>query len=341
MSKVKYYIIIIFISLIVFLIPNTSNAAVEVSRNFYSNEKMQFIFTGLKLDVTHEYEYGITSTATTQVNDWFLITEITESSATVEFTLRTSGILEVVNSVDTGYITIKDKTTDTIVLESYSVDLKLPYLHVTNYTVIDNGKNFDRTEENSINVLLKTRGNSEAYYQYEKIIDQSVIDKYKEIKSQNGDISELETMLKTTTPTDNWSVWDYWNGWSANGLENGYGYPETPIAVPDEGLYYLWLYFSNTNAYKNVYGYILVDNLDVKVSGSNEQNRTNENNQININNAGTSNKNNTQISGSDSTTSGKILPKTGNSLIIIVGIMIIIVISAGLYIKNKQYKDIK
>ncbi len=57
-------------------------------------------------------------------------------------------------------------------------------------------------------------------------------------------------------------------------------------------------------------------------------NNTNtQNNQVNRNN--------------DNTTAGKILPKAGSSLMIIVGIVIFIIITVGLYIKNKQYKGIK
>ena len=42
---------------------------------------------------------------------------------------------EVINVVDTAYITIKDKTTDTIILEPYSVNVKILYLRLTNYSI--------------------------------------------------------------------------------------------------------------------------------------------------------------------------------------------------------------
>ena len=34
------------------------------------------------------------------------------------------------NAVNTGYITIKDKTADTVVLQPYAIDLKIPFLKV-------------------------------------------------------------------------------------------------------------------------------------------------------------------------------------------------------------------
>lgn len=333
MSKIKCIIILLFMSLIVFLIPNSTNAAVDVSRNIYSNNgSMKFTFTGLELDMTHEYEYGFTVTAATQVEDWYLITEYTESTAVVDLITTTKKIREVINATDTGYITIKDKTTDSIVLDPYGVDLKIPYLRVTNYTVIENGKEFGSGETESINVLLRNAGNSEAYYQYEKITDQNIIDKYKEIKSQNGDITELESMLTTTIPTNNWSVWKYFNGYTLT----GHGYPESPISVPDEGLYYLWVYFSGNNI-KNVYGYILVDNLGAEGSDNNQQNQSN----VDSNNTGTNDQNSMPIVGNDNTTATVRLPAAGTPTIITIILLVTVICTIILYLKNRKYKDIK
>ncbi len=338
MSKIKYIILLLFMSLMVFLIPNTTNAAVDVNRNIYSNNgSMKFTFTGLELDMTHEYEYGFTATAATEVEDWFLITEYTESTAVVDLITTTREIREVINATDTGYITIKDKTTDSIVLEPYGVDLKIPYLRVTNYTVIENGKEFGSGEAETINVGLRNANNSEAYYQYEKITDQNIIDTYKEIKSQNGDMTELESMLTTTVPTDNWSTWEYWNGYSADGL-NGHGRPESPISVPDEGLYYLWVSFSGSNI-KNIYGYILVDNLGAEASDDNQPNQSNENH--NSNDTGTGSQNNVQINGKDNTTATIKLPEAGVSTIIRIILFVTIICTIGLYVKYRKYKGIK
>lgn len=350
MSKIKCIIILLFMSLMVFLIPNSTNAAVDVNRNIYSNNgSMKFTFTGLELDMTHEYEYGFTVTAATEVEDWFLITEYTESTAVVDLLTTTREIREVINATDTGYITIKDKTADSIVLEPYGVDLKIPYLRVTNYTVIENGKEFGTGETETINVAIRNTNNSTAYYQYEKITDQNIVDKYNEIKSQNGDMTELESMLTTTAPMNNWSTWEYWNGYSLDGL-NGFGRPESPISAPDEGLYYLWVYFSGNNI-KNVYGYILVDNLDAEVSNNNQQNQSNVNNntgtsnqqnQSNVdNNTGISGKQNTSTVGNDNTTATMKLPEAGVSTIISIILFVTIICTIGLYMKNRQYKDIK
>lgn len=266
MRKTKYLLMILFIGVVLFIMPNISNAAeITVTRNVYSNNgSMKFEFKGLTLDKTHEYQFGLTQTAATNVGTWHLITEYTESTAIIDVVTTTSDLKSVMNATDTGYITIKDKTADKVILEPYSVDLKMPFLRVTNYTVIQNGKSLSGNDENYVQVALRNAQTSKAYYQYEKIEDANVIKKYKEIKAKNGDVEEMQDMLKTTAPSSNWISWHFWNGYDLNGTD-GYGSPQNEVKVNDSGLYYMWVYFLGNNL-KNVYGYILVDNLDSEIS---------------------------------------------------------------------------
>lgn len=260
MIKAKYLVGLFLMVALLFVFPNVSNAAeVTVTRDVYSNNgSMKFNFKGLNLNITHEYEFGFTKTAAAEVENWHLIADYTEDTATINIISTTKDLLEVINSVDTGYIRIKDKNDDTIVMQPYAVDLKIPFLQVTNYTVITNGKNLDGEAE--INLTLRDPYNCKPYYQYEKITDQNIINKYKEIKEKNGNFMELQSMLKTTTPSSNWSNWDYWNGVPGS----GHGFPVRTVSVQDNGLYYLWVYFSGEN--KDLYGCILVDNLQPDVA---------------------------------------------------------------------------
>ena len=261
MKKVKYLFIVLFVAIAIYLIPNNSNAATLTSRDVYSNNgSMKFVFSNLELDITHEYEFGLTPTAATQVDKWFLITEYEETTATIDISTTTSEIKSVVNMTDTGYITIKDKTEDKIVMDPFKVDLKMPYLKVTNYSVISNGKDLN---SNNIQVPLRNAKNSQAYYQYEKVTDQNFIDKYKEIKASNGDYNQLEEIMKTTIPDSNWQPWEYWNGHVND--DPGFGYTQREVQTPDTGLYYMWLYFSGDDI-KNIYGCILVDNLEPDIA---------------------------------------------------------------------------
>lgn len=256
-NKKSVFLILFLLAFFIILLAGQSNAAVDDTREVYSyNGSMNFYFTGLELDTTHEYEFGLTKTSAEQVTEWYTITTYTATTATININTATDEIKDVVNAVNTGYITIKDKTEDTVVLQPYAVDLTIPYLRVTNYQVVENGHEFSATDD-SVDIPLRT-GKAQAYYQYEEITDTDLIEKYKKIEENDGNIFELEGMLKTA-PKSNWKQWEYLNPvW-------GKGYPQRTIKAPDEGLYYLWVYFTEANM-KDLYGCILVDNLQPEIA---------------------------------------------------------------------------
>lgn len=261
MKKIKFLMMSLFIGIVLFLLPNIAHAAVDVTKDIYANNgSAKFNFTGLTLDKTHEYEFGFTETSATEVKNWHLITAYTETTAIIDITAGTKEFTDVIVATDTGYITIKDKTTNTIILQPYAVDLSIPYLNITNYTVISNGKDLDK---NNIQINFWNARNSKAYYQYEKITDEKVISKYKEIKSRNENYNDLQPLLKTQEPSSNWNAWSYWNGHGASNT-NGYGYTQKIVNMPDYGLYYMWIYLAGDNI-RNLYGYILVDNLQAEI----------------------------------------------------------------------------
>lgn len=263
-KNTKYIVGTLIFAIILFVGITTVNATVEVTRNVYSNNgSMKFNFTGLTLDTKKEYEFALTNTTAETPAKWFDITEYTATDATVDIAMGTKELRNSFNKSDIGYITIREKGTNTVIVEPYKVDLKLPYMQVTNYTVLNNGKSLGSSENNEVIVPLRNASVSTAYFQYEKITDDNVINKYKEIKSNNGDYLELQSLIKKNVPTSNWSAWRYFNGYDSDGI-NGYGEPGYTIKAPDTGLYYMWLYFSGENI-KPLYGVILVDNLESEI----------------------------------------------------------------------------
>lgn len=267
MKKTKLLIVLLMLVLLsmVFTLNYSNASSITVTRTVYSNDaSMKFEFKGLELDTTHEYQFGLGTTKAETIEKWYLITEYTNVSAILNISTTTTDFRNVINQVDIGYVTIKDKTTDKVILQPYAIDLKIPFLQLTNYTVINNGKEFDYTTNNCINIALRNAQNSKAYYQYEKITDEKLISKYKELKAKNGDMLQLQSLLKTETPKNNWTSWKYWNGHDLDGT-SGIGHTQNPISVPDTGLYYMWLYFSGNNI-KPMYGCILVDNLEKEIA---------------------------------------------------------------------------
>lgn len=268
MTKVKRILILCTIALAILLIPNIVNATVSVKKDSDTSAGTQkFYFSGLTLDKKHEYQFGLTKTSATPIEDknWYLITEYTETTANIELTLNNVEFTDVITAVEKGYITIKDKTTNSVILDHFQVDLSIPFLKVTNYTVINNGKKLNGDGE--INVNCWNGNNSKAFYQYEKITDETLINKYKEIKSKNGNYLELTSLLKTKAPTASWTSWEYWYGWALDNTTNvGHGYTKRTVNVPDSGLYYMWLYFQGGKNIRDLYGCILVDNLQPDIA---------------------------------------------------------------------------
>ena len=254
MKRTKCLLLIILLALVALVfIPNTSNAAVSVERILLTNDgSMKFKFSGLNLDTTHEYVFGFEKTSAIESTKWYAITDFTATTATVNITTD-SAHYAVFTAGDKGYITIKDKTSDTIVEKAHEVDLKLPYLNVTNFKVVNNGRKFELYEVKTPSIY-----SGDAYYQYEKITDQNVISKYKEIKKLGSDMSQIQSLLKTEIPSDsNWKKWRTKIGYD--------GSPVDKVDVNESGLYYLWVYIQKANV-KDIYGYILVDNLEEEIA---------------------------------------------------------------------------
>ncbi len=257
MTKIQKYVLIVIFAMMIVLIPNISNAAVEADRSSFTiSGNMTFDLTGLTLDTTHEYEFGITKTTAATVEDWYPITAYTATTAEINFSTETREIQEIVETVDSIYLTIKDKTADVVVLQPYMLDVKIPYLQLTNMPLIGDGEEFDYLTKNiEFNSSLN---HDEAYYIYEKITDQNVIDEYMSIKESNGNVLDLESKLDTTAPTSGWVKWTHFNDMYQ------YGYPQNTINTPGEGLYYMWIYVTGSGV-KDIYGYCLVDNLTEEI----------------------------------------------------------------------------
>ena len=333
MQKLKKLLMLMFLVSFLLIIPNISNAAdVTIDREVQNTGNITFNFSGLDLDISKTYKWGITSTQAEIIETWYDLTDFTNTTATIKLSPTDSKIRSIINASDIGYISIKDSTD--VVSLNQKVDLQIPYLLVTNYTQIDNGKQFSGTE--TINIALRNASCSKAYYQYQKITDKDVIDKYNKIKSSKGDYLDLLSNLPSTHPSSNWSSWKYWNGHDSFSTLGGYGYPVQKVAAPDNGLYLLWVYFSGTKGIKDLYGFILVDNLS-GTSNTSSNDSTSDSTK-------TENGNKEQGSGRDTTVDttikSGILPYAGIGVGVTAIIILIVLCGMITYIKYNRIKDI-
>lgn len=238
----RLMIILLFVVAFILLLTITSNAA-EYTRSFPTNDgSIQLDLTGLTLDEGKQYEYGLTTKGGTP-EEWFLITNYTATTATVNISESDYTMRNVLRITDEGYLYIREKdNTESYAVENMQIDLKLPLFYSINVEGNDNGISTDAYGIDNV-YNLGTRE-----YKFERITDSTVIEKYLEIKQNDGDIKDLEPYIKTSYPTTGYEG-------TINGLVGNYNKPE-------DGLYYMWIKVSSSTANtKTVYSCIIHDGL--------------------------------------------------------------------------------
>lgn len=341
MKKNKTMILLFIIFAFILLITTKVNAAetfsaengivaTKVVEGFNGN--VEFNFTNITLSSEGNYEWAVgTTSSDADITKWYPLGDFSEANKTARINLVVSDrdILKILKTTNTAYLYIKDTKADTLIINALKVDLTLPPYHafdlyewLHDYYII--GGNLSSVEQwNGATYNIKN-----AYYKFEKVTDQNLINQYNQAidnKTSIEDIfsisaSDIEKLTDWQTCTTDSSI-----------------YPNTKIEkgkLPaDDGLYILYIKAKDTDS-KMLYGY-RVWPLDLKkVETENTNNGNNEGN----GNADSQEKTEGSITGGkeDPTTAKKILPNTGVTKIII-GITIILSIAGiAMYIKYKN-----
>lgn len=262
MKIIKILIMALLIYVLMFCISNSVNA-VSIERDFINDAgSINVKFSGLTLDPNNKrYEWGFTQLKNDEVKKWYDLTQFDNNKANIIIDVLIPEMRNIVLKSDIGFVTIREKGGNNIT-EPIEVDLKIPLLRFTNRSVLNNGEKLNVDDKEVKVKLFDASANIE--FQYEKVIDEIVINKYKEIKNNNSSIYDIEKIIKKELPVDNWKKWEIGGGWMFDIDPPAGGYPERKINVNGEGLYYLWIKAYKKNS-KVGYGLILVDNLGANV----------------------------------------------------------------------------
>ena len=262
MKVIKILIMALLIYALMFCISNSVNA-VSIERDFINNAgSINVKFSGLTLDPNNKrYEWGFTQLKNDEVKKWYDLTQFDNNKANIIIDVLIPEMRNIVLKSDIGFVTIREKGGNNIT-EPIEVDLKIPLLRFTNRSVLNNGEKLNVDDQEVKVKLFDASANIE--FQYEKVTDEIVINKYKEIKNNNSSIYDIEKIIKKELPVDNWKKWEIGGGWMFDIDPPAGGYPERKINVNGEGLYYLWIKAYKKNS-KVGYGLILVDNLGANV----------------------------------------------------------------------------
>ena len=261
MKIIKFLLILLFSFLIMATISNATDG-VTVKREFVgSDATMNFEFSGLTLNKDNKkYEWGFTELKNDEITKWYDLADFTNNKANVIIDPKIDSIANLVNKTDIGFVTIREKGLN-IVMEPKEVDLKIPLLELTDKPIINNGDRFSVGRESCIS--LKLHGTFNLSYQFEKVTDSNLINKYRELKNISANrediVNSLEKIIKKTPSSNSWTNWDYQNG-GYSYSDTRYGGPMDKIKVNDDGLYYMWIK-AYKSGLKTVYGVSLIDNL--------------------------------------------------------------------------------
>ena len=252
----------LLIYVLMLCISNSVNA-VSIERDFINDAgSINVKFSGLTLDPNNKrYEWGFTQLKNDEVKKWYDLTQFDNNKANIIIDVLIPEMRNIVLKSDIGFVTIREKGGNNIT-EPIEVDLKIPLLRFTNRSVLNNGEKLNVDDKEVKVKLFDASANIE--FQYEKVTDEIVINKYKEIKNNNSSIYDIEKIIKKELPVDNWKKWEIGGGWMFDIDPPAGGYPERKINVNGEGLYYLWIKAYKKNS-KVGYGLILVDNLGANV----------------------------------------------------------------------------
>ena len=262
MKIIKILIMALLIYVLMFCISNSVNA-VSIERDFINDAgSINVKFSGLTLDPNNKrYEWGFTQLKNDEVKKWYDLTQFDNNKANIIIDVLIPEMRNIVLKSDIGFVTIREKGGNNIT-EPIEVDLKIPLLRFTNRSVLNNGEKLNVDDKEVKVKLFDASANIE--FQYEKVTDEIVINKYKEIKNNNSSIYDIEKIIKKELPVDNWKKWEIGGGWMFDIDPPAGGYPERKINVNGEGLYYMWIKAYKKNS-KVGYGLILVDNLGANV----------------------------------------------------------------------------
>lgn len=258
MTKAKYLIVSLFVGIVLLMIPTIVNATVldnstiNVSTNKYSSDgSIRLSLSGLKLDVTHSYQYTLVKNISDTPTKWIDLLSPTETTANCILSATTKEIKEILKVADVGYLYIKDlnnvddDTDDTNVVEKLSINLKLPFIDAIDIKYNNGEISFSR---------LYSIG--KASCQIIKITDKDIINTY---LSNNRNSSSIISMLPTTAPVNGWNEMTLYSSSS-----HAYMYDST--AQNNSGLYLIWGQIYGDSC-RTIYGYTIYDNLPIDEEG--------------------------------------------------------------------------
>lgn len=221
---------------------------------------ISFVITGVDFEAGKNYEYTLSKTEGVPENAKFIDVSMDYSKKQVMITVTDDSYYtndgereSLVRKVNTAYLFVREKETQKYILEKTKLDLTLPFKSVLSVHLCENSSG-----EYAGGIKIGTNSKYQLYnfelkdisYVFEKVTDNTVIDKYQ--KSKNSD-EILDPLKNSDIPDSKWDKLTFPN-YFADANIYGESMPK------DNGLYILWLKLQK-DGNKVVYGAWIYDKL--------------------------------------------------------------------------------
>lgn len=238
--KIKNFLMILIISILLLFIPSIVKATVAYTREFPDNQGTIILnLTGLTLDDKTSYSYALTTKSGTP-EKWFNLIDYTKNTASIQLSSSNGDIKKVLQVTDKGLLYIKNNTDNSYIVNGLEINLKLPYI---NGAFSKDGDSYNLAHP-IYNIGNEYTDIHEDYTftSIQKITDASFIQKFLDVKKTSKNITSLENDLPPVPTT----------GYNAN--RRAY-YKDM-----NDGLYIIWVKRA-VQGWKTIYTAIVHDGL--------------------------------------------------------------------------------
>lgn len=241
--------ILSFLVAIALFIPvvRADNSAPNVKSTISKDGTLDFSvsLTDIELDLSVDYEWGISSSASTDVADWFDLEGFTANSAEVTLDFQDAKFRNVMALGDTVYLTVREKSSQTERISDAAVDVTIPYAYGLIPQKIMQGM---CVNENCWTVVFPrsesgTYSNAQQAFAAQKITDEKIISDYLAIKGSSDFDSKLKDLISNLNLTgsdvpENFRV-------DNNSIYHVYD-EDLGIRAKDKSLFFIWSWVADT-----------------------------------------------------------------------------------------------
>lgn len=252
--------IICTIVLVLPIVVSASNENPTVKSEIAKDGSWDFDVTlsDITLDNSTEYEWAVVENQVIEPTTWYDLNSFETNKINIKLDFSVKKINQVLASVDTAYIIVREKQSEMVVLNHIVVDVSVPYAYGA-VPIRDSKGNWKVAGDKFVCSVPGLSCYEERKYTAVKITDQNIIDSYISLKQQNNilDPNTVSAFVDSLNLTEKDIPANFMKESKSNSFT--ISFPDDVIGISDSGLYFVWGAQSYSNS-KTIYGVTIYDN---------------------------------------------------------------------------------